>query len=171
MCETPHFFSQGNVMKTCTKCNATKTLKEFPKDKLKKDGHKSACKECYSIYDKKRYWKDPEGQRERVSKYRKSQSKEKLYLSNRNTKLKQAYGMTHDDYLLMLEQQNYKCACCGIDAKEAGIKGLVIDHNHITGAVRQLLCTQCNTALGLLKEDTEIINNLLKYIRKHNGKV
>ena len=172
MCETPHFFSQGNYMKTCTKCGNNKLLKEFPKDKLKKDGHKSACKECYKIYDKNRYWKNPEESRKRINEYRnriKIENPEKLILSNRNTKLKRAYGITHNDYLVMLEQQDYKCACCGVDNKNAGIKGLVVDHNHTTGKIRQLLCHQCNTALGLLKEDINIINNLLKYIRKHNG--
>lgn len=156
-------------MKTCTKCGATKALKEFPKDKLKKDGHKPACKECYSVYDKKRYWKDPEGQRKRVAEYRESLTEEERYIRNRNTKLKQAYGISHDDYLLMLEKQNYKCACCGKDNKDAGIKGLVVDHNHITGKVRKLLCNHCNTALGLLKEDKTIINNLLKYVEEYNG--
>ena len=155
-------------MKTCTKCGATKALKEFPKDKLRKDGHKSACKECYSIYDKKRYWNNPESERKRSADYKSSLTEEQRYLSNRNTKLKRAYGISHDDYLLMLEQQNYKCACCGKDNKDAGIKGLVVDHNHTTGAIRELLCTQCNTALGLLKEDEFIIDSLLEYVRKHN---
>lgn len=156
-------------MKTCTKCGATKALKEFPKDKLKKDGHKSACKACYSAYDKNRYWSDPENHRNRLKEYRASLTKEQRYLQNRKTKLKRAYGITHDDYLGMLEEQNYKCACCGVDNKDSGIKGLVVDHNHTTGAIRELLCSACNTALGLLKEDIDIINNLLKYIRKHNG--
>ena len=100
--------------------------------------------------------------------YREALSQEERYIRNRNTKLKQAYGISHDDYLLMLEQQNYKCACCGKDNKDAGIKGLVVDHNHTTGVIRELLCTQCNTALGLLKEDEFIIDNLLDYVRKHN---
>ena len=155
-------------MKTCTKCGTTRALKEFPKDKLKKDGHKPACKECYKVYDKNRYWKDPEGQRKRVAEYRGSLTQEERYIRNRNTKLKRAYGITHDDYLLMLEQQNYKCACCGVDNKDSGAKGLVVDHNHTTGEVRQLLCSSCNTALGLLKEDEYIIDNLLEYVRKHS---
>ena len=172
VCETPHFFSQGNDMKTCTKCKEIKSLSEFAKDKYKKDGRRSNCKECYSLFDKEKYWKNPEIARNRTNDYRsklRNKSPEKLKLSNRNTKLKRAYGITHNDYLLMLEQQNYKCACCGIDNKDSGVKGLVVDHNHTTGEVRQLLCNNCNTALGLLKEDKTIINNLLKYIEEYNG--
>ena len=56
MCETPHFFSQGNYMKTCTKCGATKALKEFHKRNTSPCGYKAECKACRNankqIYDK-----------------------------------------------------------------------------------------------------------------------
>lgn len=172
MCETPHFFSQGNDMKTCYKCKETKPVSAFSKDKYKKDGRRSLCKDCYSEYDKNKYWSDPDKARKRSNDYRNKlrvEDPEKLILSNRNTKLKRAYGITHSDYLVMLEKQDHKCACCGKDNKNAGVKGLVVDHNHTTGEIRELLCTQCNTALGHLKEDVEIIQNLINYVRKHNG--
>lgn len=87
----------------------------------------------------------------------------------KDTRFKRDYNITHEDYLNLLEKQNYKCVCCGINNKDAGVKGLVVDHNHTTGAVRELLCSQCNTALGLLKENEEVVSNMLEYIRKHNG--
>lgn len=156
-------------MPICTNCNIKKDTKEFHKDKKKVSGLTSWCKDCRNKARSNHYWKDPEAGRKRSADYRESLTQEERYIRNRNTKLKQAYGISHDDYLLMLEQQYYKCACCGKDNKDAGVKGLVVDHNHTTGAIRELLCTQCNTALGLLKEDEIIIDSLLNYVRKHDG--
>ena len=158
-------------MKSCTKCGITKEVKEFPKDKLKKDGHKSACRDCYKVYDQKRYWSDPEGQRKRVQDYRESLTKEQKYISNRNTKLKQAYGLTHEQVEEMKRLQDYKCYVCNKHESEAGSKGLVVDHNHTTGKIRKLLCSPCNTALGLLNEDVGIFTSLIKYVEEHNGSI
>ena len=38
------------------------------------------------------------------------------------------------------------------------------DHNHTTGKVRALLCRSCNTSLGLLREDSKILYNMISYI-------
>ena len=46
-------------------------------------------------------------------------------------------------------------------------KALGVDHNHSTGKVRGLLCTNCNRALGYLKESEESVINLLNYIKCH----
>lgn len=149
-------------MKQCTKCGQLKPLDKFSKDKTKQDGHRSACKECNKIDHYRRYHSDIEGQKLRVQEYRMN-NVEKVKASNRNTKLKKAYGITQEKFLEMSNKQNNKCACCGSETK------LVVDHNHTTGAIRELLCHNCNTALGLLNEDISIIQQLENYIRKHNG--
>lgn len=149
-------------MKQCTKCKEFKLNINFSKDKTKQDGYKSACKECNKIDHYKRYHSDKEGQKARVQEYRKNNT-EKVKASNRNTKLKRAYGITQEQYLEMSLRQDNKCACCGRETK------LVVDHCHTTGKIRELLCNNCNTALGLLNEDTTIVQNLSTYIRKHNG--
>ena len=154
-------------MKKCTQCGTLKPLKEFSKDKYKSDGHRSNCKVCYSAYDRSKYWSDPEFHRNRTNEYRRKlrvTDPEKLKLSNRNSKLKQSYGITHDDYLVMFNKQDKRCACCGKETDK-----LVVDHNHTTGEIRELLCTQCNTALGLLNEDVTVMQNMINYTRKHNG--
>lgn len=61
--------------------------------------------------------------------------------------------------------QNGSCAICG--KKETESKKLVVDHNHKTGKVRGLLCHSCNTALGLVKEDIEILKKMIKYIEEN----
>ena len=164
MCETPHFFSQGNDMKTCTKCGVTKALKEFNKDTKKKDGYCIWCRDWSREASKEWYLNNKE--------YVKIKSKEHNQTNKprrREQWLQKKYGISSAEYLLMFESQKGRCACCGIEKPNKGIEGLVVDHCHTTGRVRKLLCNPCNTALGLLKEDKTIINNLLKYIEEYNG--
>jgi hypothetical protein len=83
----------------------------------------------------------------------------------RDTFLKSFYGISLADYNLMLENQQSSCLICN-DKKTQ--KGLVVDHNHTTGKVRGLLCYKCNLALGLLRENEEIILSLLNYLKLKN---
>jgi len=53
------------------------------------------------------------------------------------------------------------CEVCG------GANRLCVDHDHETNLVRGLLCTACNSALGLLKEDVKIMESLIDYKKKH----
>jgi len=83
--------------------------------------------------------------------------------------LKRAYGIDLDEYNLMLIKQNNCCSICKSDGfiMQKGHKvKLVVDHCHDTGKVRGLLCHNCNRALGLLKDNTNTINNALEYINE-----
>ena len=82
--------------------------------------------------------------------------------------LKRNYGITLQDYELMLEDQDCLCAICGgegfiMDTTRHKIK-LVVDHDHKTGMVRGLLCHNCNRALGLLKDSSEILQTAIDYL-------
>ena len=65
---------------------------------------------------------------------------------------------------LILEPE--KCEICG---KRDTKKKLCYDHNHETGKFRGWLCMRCNTTLGLVEENTEILSALIRYINKHNN--
>jgi len=67
--------------------------------------------------------------------------------------------------LEILEKKDY-CAICNLAI--VGQKN--IDHNHSTGAVRDVLCSGCNYALGLIKENTDILKNMIIYIDKWENK-
>ena len=153
----------------CTKCNKDKEPAEFHKDKKKVNGLTSWCKECRNKARSDNYWNDPDKNRKRSKTYRLNMTEEQRYLSNRNTKLKQAYGLTHEQVEEMKRLQDYKCYVCYTHETEAGSKGLVVDHNHTTGQVRKMLCSKCNTALGLLNEDVCIFTSLINYVKEHNG--
>lgn len=71
--------------------------------------------------------------------------------------------MTVDDYNKMLDQQKGCCVVCG--QHESTFKQrLCVDHDHNTGKVRGLLCKQCNSGIGLLQDDLEILKVAVKYL-------
>lgn len=94
--------------------------------------------------------------------------KNKEHVSNylRCSRLKSSYGISIDEYNKMLDRQKGGCAVCGEKSKDGG-KLLAVDHNHLNGKVRGLLCSNCNTAIGLLRENTGIMVNLIKYLYEH----
>jgi len=77
---------------------------------------------------------------------------------SRNLRLKSEYGITQSDYDAMVEKQNGICPICELEKK------LVVDHDHETGKVRALLCGQCNTGLGSLKDSPQIVEKALQYL-------
>ena len=81
--------------------------------------------------------------------------------------LRYSYGISLEEYNTMREQQNAKCACCGVDETETPRGRLFVDHCHSSGKIRALLCQHCNTALGMVKDDVEILSSLITYLQEH----
>jgi hypothetical protein len=80
--------------------------------------------------------------------------------------LKSRYGITVENYNQMLVSQDGVCSICkGINSNG---KPLFIDHNHETGKVRELLCTTCNSAIGLLKENPFLALEVARYLERHS---
>lgn len=75
------------------------------------------------------------------------------------------YGITLEQYNEKLLNQNNVCAIC---QSPPGKKRLAVDHNHTTGAVRDLLCIKCNTGLGLVNDNIELLKKLIEYLKRHN---
>jgi len=78
----------------------------------------------------------------------------------------QAYGITVDEYNAMYTAQNGGCYICG--EPEIG-KSLSIDHDHVSGKVRGLLCSNHNRALGLMQDDPDILLKAHEYLVKDHG--
>jgi hypothetical protein len=73
------------------------------------------------------------------------------------------YGLTIKEHSDLIEIQNNKCAICG--DFQLG-KSLHIDHCHITGNVRGLLCTKCNVGLGLFRDNIDYLLTAIMYLDK-----
>jgi len=80
------------------------------------------------------------------------------------------YGVTPEAFAGMLESQLGGCAICAVPHQD-GVKGkgLCVDHCHESGAVRGLLCRQCNSALGLLKDDPVKLRKAAEYLDENSG--
>jgi hypothetical protein len=91
----------------------------------------------------------------------------------RKNNLISRYGINLDIYYSLLEKQNHRCAIC--DAVENNVIGdrakwsFAVDHNHVTGKVRGLLCNQCNRAIGMLKDDAALLRKAADYLDKTNA--
>lgn len=67
-----------------------------------------------------------------------------------------------DIYVYLFDKQNGICAICGSPPSD---KRLAVDHCHTTGKIRGLLCSSCNCALGLFKDNTELLDRAAGYLK------
>ena len=153
--------------KQCTKCLKNKDLDQFTKDGSNKDGLRSKCRSCRSIESKE--W-------QKLNPQRTSITCAKWYKNNpdkvKDRTLRRKYGITIEIFNELLLSQNNVCAICeqpetALDPKTKQPRLLAVDHCHMTGKVRGLLCTGCNAALGFLKENQDRALRLAQYINYH----
>lgn len=87
----------------------------------------------------------------------------------KNQHLKRTFGITLDDYNVILFKQNGCCAICDTHHTEFS-KALYVDHCHTTGKIRGLLCNSCNLVLGKVKDDTKILKQAVIYLNHYKSK-
>jgi hypothetical protein len=86
--------------------------------------------------------------------------------------LKRKYGFGLRELRAMAEAQDHKCAICRqpeTEMRNGIVRHLSVDHDHVTGKVRGLLCTACNTGIGKFKDDTDLLALAIAYLLKHRA--
>lgn len=185
------------MTRICILCKEFKELTLFYKDKTRKDGLNPRCAPCFDRDRKITY----HANKEELSKKRKvkyitnidinRQKKRNEYNKNkdrinqlskekrdnekdrfRGYKLKQSFGISLDDYNIVLLLQNNVCKICNlpntvIDKRNNTIKNLAVDHDHKTGKVRGLLCQKCNIGLGHFDDNADFLKNAIKYLKSN----
>ena len=117
-----------------------------------KDGLQKKCKPCDILSKKENYQKNPE----------------ESALKRFKQRLVREYKLTYEDYKLLVKNQNNACAICN---KSLGKNMFVhVDHCHISGSVRGILCRWCNLGLGHFKDSIENLESAQKYLQKYNKK-
>jgi len=76
------------------------------------------------------------------------------------------FGLEEDVYHKLLFKQKFKCWICKTHQDELDIH-LCIDHNHVTGTIRGLLCHNCNTGLGQFKDNPKLLRRAIKYLKEN----
>ena len=74
------------------------------------------------------------------------------------------YGMSREQYCRWRLEQGEKCAICDATKSAGRHARLQVDHDHVTGSVRGLLCRGCNTALGAMKDDARLLRRAADYL-------
>ncbi len=78
--------------------------------------------------------------------------------------LKSEYGISLEEYNLLLIAQDNKCAICrSSDPKKSSFS---VDHDHNTGRIRGLLCHNCNVGLGGFRDTPEFLQSAIRYLAK-----
>lgn len=143
-------------MLQCTKCKRRLSETDFYIDKRRGKPY-TRCKACWKQVAKKWAEDNPE---KRKAIYSKSSGRLNV----------ERYGLTYDDYLRSLEEQDGLCAICGLPERKV-VYGrtcrLSIDHDHTTGEVRALLCSSCNGLLGFAGDDVELLEKAIHYLMRH----
>ncbi|WP_277474977.1 endonuclease VII domain-containing protein [Klebsiella variicola] len=124
---------------TCKYCGFTAPTENFPK-KGKRNNQQRYRNICFDCYNER-------------------QEHHKHYQLKRN------FGLTLEAYNVMLSAQGGVCAICG--GNNPNGRSLAVDHDHETGKIRQLLCSNCNTGIGLLKDNPELLIRASAYLLRH----
>ena len=71
------------------------------------------------------------------------------------------FGLSFDDYKRMLGAQDGVCLICGSNGNG---RNLSVDHDHVTGNIRGLLCSHCNTGIGMFRDSYELLEKAIEYL-------
>lgn len=179
----------ANGEKICTKCKVYKDVSNFHKWSKGQDGLKLQCKECVRNYDLAE--DDPKRKMPRknnsdgLTHCRKcEQYLDKSNFWNQQTYCRECsklightgnlkrYGLTPEQYIDLEKSQNNVCAIC--KNPEVNKRRLSVDHDHSCcpgndscgNCIRGLLCSNCNTMLGQVKDNVEILMSAIAYLKK-----
>lgn len=87
---------------------------------------------------------------------------------HRGNNLRQKYGLTPEEYDELLARQGGRCAICRTeDGGDSRGYPFHVDHDHLSGANRALLCGRCNKGIGLLGDDPMLILAAAVYVLSH----
>ena len=135
----------------CTGCGKSLPSEDFH-DALKW----RRCKVCVRVHMRDKY-------------HACADTKRGIKVRNR-TKLLERYGLTWESFRALLESQDYRCAICGNPLKDEVSapreQQACVDHCHTSGNVRGILCTNCNLALGYLKDNPALARAAATYLER-----
>lgn len=152
------------VLVKCTRCELEKPVTEFRADPRKTNGLRSHCRACDRLYARIR-----QRETEQSVLWRKA-NPEAAYQIDRAANLRRHYGITVAEYDALLAAQGGKCAVCRSPdprGRKGATRYFFVDHCHVTGAVRGLLCMPCNAGIGNLGDDPEVVGAALAYLLAH----
>jgi hypothetical protein len=157
-------------VKRCRHCGVEKPLDDFYTDRKARDGRRPECKACNLARRRAKYAENPRPYIDRVLEWQRENRDRYLQrlrdyngtpakrLSNRKSHLKRKYGLTLEEFDEMLAAQGGGCAICGNPEADN------VDHDHVTGRVRGILCWNCNVGVGQFEDDEDRLAAATAYV-------
>lgn len=145
-------------VKVCTKCGHAKSITAFSLNRAatptRNAVYRPECKACQAEAAKRWFADNPE---RRITSKRRNNWK--------------SYGLTPEQYDVMLVEQGGVCAICGKEEVSTRppfntVFKLSVDHDHETGKVRGLLCQKCNRAIGLMNDSVDLLKRAIYYLQE-----
>lgn len=125
----------------CKDCALFYPIEEFVKDNRASSGYKNQCKYCNNKRKRELRKLDPR--------------------KHKGHQLKRKYGISIQEYEELLLKQGYRCKIC---LNKQSSKALCVDHDHVTGEVRGLLCDRYNRGLGDFNDNVDSLKNAIEYL-------
>ena len=127
--------------KYCPSCRRVLPLTSFVRNRSTRSGFGSYCRPCQAA--------------------KAAESLKRVHGSGRHYHLKRRYGLGADEVLALLETQSSLCLICRrpVDARTAHV-----DHDHVTGNVRGILCFRCNAGMGQFADSPEVLARAARYL-------
>lgn len=129
------------MAKRCCKCKTEKDEQDFHRNSASKDGLHGECKDCAKQIRRDQYKDNPDLLRE--------------------ANLLRYFGIGIQEYNKLHASQG---GCCAICKKK--LETLSVDHDHTTGAIRGLLCPQCNFGIGNFLNDIGLLKSAIAYLEE-----
>jgi uncharacterized CHY-type Zn-finger protein len=172
-----HARSADGLYPQCKECNITTAAAWYAKnseaarqrsrewqaknpDKVRAIKRRWEAKNLEAVRQKSREWyaKNPEAARQSRREWRAKNPGKVLANARRRT-----YGISPEDVIALRKAQGGKCPGCLREF--SSLFRDHVDHDHATGRIRGILCSNCNSGMGLLKDDPEILLRLAAYLR------
>ena len=166
--------------KFCRDCSTDKPTSDFSRNRAKSDGLQDYCKGCFLVRARRVRERRRAGLIPVVVPASKTCTacliEKPASEFSRNATLptglywfckactaerarRRKYGLEPEQHAALVSSQNGRCAICRRKQK------LLVDHCHQTGQVRGLLCGPCNTAIGMLDDDPDLLIAAAAYVR------
>lgn len=136
MRDTGNRNTPGSNLKWCGRCQQMLPKSAFGRYHKRKDGLNTYCRKCVNAYANK-------------------------------ARVQSAYGISMQEFEKMLAAQGGGCAICGKkidDRRDGKTRRLCVDHDHDTGRIRGILCTRCNTGIGMFGNDPDLFRRAINYL-------
>lgn len=143
----------------CTACKVNKPLVHFGKCHDFFMGRTANCKACIAKKQKAR---------RHAAGISKTELKRTALTQPDHTR-KRKWKLDADGFRAFYDAQDGKCGICRADLPFYG-RETCIDHDHVTGVRRELLCRPCNLGLGFMRDNTDTLRAAIAYLEKHSAK-